>query len=365
MDSPSIIIVGAGVLGLSSAVLLQAAEPDVPITLIAAELPVCVTNPSHIRPADRPSPDYASMWAGAHYRPITASTSQLAVEARLALRTEAAMKRLFNEHPEAGIEFMKGVELFEDPPDEYKSLVSGQVYAGNGDDFRVLPPPDLPTGVQWGCEYNTYTVNVLVYCSWLLRKFQSRGGKVIKKTLRCLEEAPGVGGFHESQQVASSLAVVNCSGRNFDTDPKMQFLRGQTVLVKQQYHKTITRQHKDGTWTFLIPRPWGGIVVGGTKEPGDTEAEARMETRADILNRAAAVFPDFVRDPAEFEVVLDNVGRRPWRDGGLRIESSSSREGWTVIHAYGAGGRGYELSWGVAEAVLKLVQQTLGRVPKL
>lgn len=55
-------------------------------------------------------------------------------------------------------------------------------------------------------------------------------------------------------------------------------------------------------------------------------------------------------------VLRDIVGRRPTRKGGMRLEKEMLSHDCRVIHAYGLGGRGYELSWGVAEAVLKFVE---------
>lgn len=61
-------------------------------------------------------------------------------------------------------------------------------------------------------------------------------------------------------------------------------------------------------------------------------------------------------------VLADIVGRRPTRKGGMRLEREDVRGG-TVIHAYGVGGRGYEVSWGVAEAVFELMgKEVLSRL---
>ena len=67
----------------------------------------------------------------------------------------------------------------------------------------------------------------------------------------------------------------------------------------------------------------------------------------------------------DFDVVCDNIGRRPWRQGGLRIEVEDYEfcldDGYyagqtgQVVHGYGAGGRGYELSWGAAEQIRSLI----------
>jgi hypothetical protein len=47
----------------------------------------------------------------------------------------------------------------------------------------------------------------------------------------------------------------------------------------------------------------------------------------------------------------------------MRVETESKDTTWGVkhvVHAYGAGGRGYELSWGVASEVAELTKEVLG-----
>ena len=124
-----------------------------------------------------------------------------------------------------------------------------------------------------GCQYKSYCVNVLVYTKWLLDRFVETGGRIVVQRLGAAEEAFEVA---EKNGLGKVDVVVNCSGRNFDQDSKVKIIRGQTVLVRQQYHRTITGQNKDGTWSFLIPRPCGGgTIVGGTKEHGDWESQPR------------------------------------------------------------------------------------------
>lgn len=339
-------MIGAGVIGLSIATLLQSQYPDTPITIVAAELPGGTS----------PSVDYASAWAGAHYRPIPRSTRQLDDEANLAFHTAEVMKKIAKDSPEAGVEIVSGVEYLEKPGEDVSNLKAGDVYAWQGDQFRILDKAGLPPGVTWGCEYQTYVVNVHVYCQWLLSRLESKGGKVIQHRLSNAAEAYTLA---QRQGLGDAKVVVNCSGRNFDLDPLVTVIRGQTVLVKQQYHRTITRQNRDGTWTFLIPRPRsGGTIVGGTKEVGDLEDKARSDTRRKLLQSCVEAFPDFVDSVEKFEVLKDNVGRRPWREGGVRIEAEQVSPRRTIVHGYGLGGRGYELSWGVADRVIDLVKRT-------
>lgn len=127
--------------------------------------------------------------------------------------------------------------------------------------------------------------------------------------------------------------------------------------------KTVTRQHRDGTWSFLIPRFFhGGTIVGGTKEPGDWEAVPRAQTRLELLRRGVELVNVGLagvgakgKTVDEVVVVADIVGRRPTRQGGMRIEVERREAKAVVVHAYGAGGRGYEISWGVANDVVDLV----------
>jgi len=348
-----IVVIGAGVTGLSVANLLQSEYPQTSITIIAAETPT----------TSSPSADYASMWAGAHYRPIPRSTPQLEEEWEMALRTAERMKQIANEVPEAGVGLMMGVEYLETLPDEVLALKTGDVYASPGDAFRVFGPTELPVGVQWGCEYQCYCINVPLYSRWLLDQFMSRGGRLIHHRLSRATEVFEVA---RGKGIGKVSTVVNCSGRNFDQDPKMQIIRGQTALVKQQYSKTVTRQNRDGSWVFLIPRPQGGgTIVGGTKETGDLETRPRPETRKKLLQRCVETFPDFVNSIEEFEVLKDNVGRRPWREGGYRIEIESTGPDSRIVHGYGAGGRGYELSWAAAERVVGLVKDCVATSSRL
>jgi len=354
--SPSkepIVVIGAGVTGLSVATLLQEEYPKASITIIAAETPT----------TSSPSADYASMWAGAHYRPIPRSTPQLEEEWQMALRTAERMKQIAKEAPQAGVGLAMGVEYLEAPPCEVWTLKTGDVYASPGDGFRVLGQSELPVGVEWGCEYQCYCINVPIYCRWLLDQFLLRGGRLVQHRLSSAMDAFEVARTRDIGRVST---VVNCSGRNFDQDPKMQIIRGQTVLVKQQYNKTVTRQNRDGSWLFLIPRPQGGgTIVGGTKETGDLETHPRPETRKKLLHRCVETFPDFVDSIEKFEVLKDNAGRRPWREGGYRIEVESTGPDSRIVHGYGAGGRGYELSWAAAERVVGLVKDCVATSSRL
>jgi len=354
MPSSSIIVIGAGVTGLTTATLLQQQYPTHAITIIAAETPTTTS----------PTVDYASQWAGAHYRPIhPLITHQSRFEETLAIHTSSTMRRIARENPEAGVAEMPALEYFQNTAPEILALKDGDVYAWPGDGFRVLGKEELPKDAEWGCAYQAYCVNVAVYTRWLMDRFVAKGGKVIEQRLSSAGQAFE---FAEQKHLGHPEVVVNCSGRNFDLDDKVKIIRGQTVLVKQQYDRTICWQSADGTWAFLIPRPNnGGTIVGGTKEIDDWEASPRAETREKLLKRCVESFPDFVDKVEDFVILKDNVGRRPWREGGYRFEIERVAPEKTVVHGYGAGGRGYELSWGAGREIVGLVGEVVSAGEKL
>ncbi|KAM0279071.1 hypothetical protein ACHAO9_011889 [Fusarium lateritium] len=306
----AIIIVGAGVIGLSTALRVQEqilSKNNPPsIVIIARDFP------------NETSINYATPWAGAHYRPCPGNTPQLLQEAIWAKKTYNTLDSWSEKDKlTAGVEFMLAEEFFESPAPEYVEVAKDASQS---------------------------------------RRFQNKGGRVRQYTLSSLEE---VFSIEDSVSV-----IINCSGTGFG-DAKVFPIRGQTCLVSNQIAKTVTHQNSDGTWSFAIPRPLeGGTIIGGTKEPRNWDPYPSPETRQLLLSNAAKWFPfgseslisTTARASDRFHVVKDIVGRRPAREGGLRLEMERLNSG-IVVHAYGIGGRGLELSWGIADEVVTLLHQ--------
>ncbi|WEW56736.1 D-amino-acid oxidase [Emydomyces testavorans] len=345
----TIVVVGAGVLGLTSALTLLRTLPSSKyrILLIASYFS-----------SDGPHPCYPSTAAGAHYRPIPATTPQLKYEAGLAKVTCDRFKELASDHPEYGIKFMEGIEYVSgEAAPAYKALLPEYTHL---DGFRVLNDDEKPPAVEFGARYETYTLDPEVYLMHLLRRYQLEGGEVKRMELKSLQEAFELEG-------GEAAMAVNCTGLGF-WDPDTYIIRGQTCLVANPCDKTITQQNVDG-WSFVIPRPLeGGTIVGGTKQPHDWNAMPVASVREELLENAAKLYPAMLNADGKFVVIRDIVGRRPAREGGIRLEvealSHAPTSKRTVVHAYGAGGRGYELSWGIAEEVLKMVMDNLPDVTR-
>ncbi|KAJ5367290.1 hypothetical protein N7541_001231 [Penicillium brevicompactum] len=332
MSKETIVVIGAGVIGLTTALHIQHQDPAQSILLVARDFP------------SDTSVNYASPWAGAHYRPVPGSSPQALRESNQAQRTYEYLKR--TAEPGAGIEFIQGIEHLEAPPAECLDPQSVRDLYSHLDGFRVLSGEEVPEGVKWGVQYGTYVVNSPVYCAHLLRKFVLKGGETRRYTLADLNEAFSFGNVK---------TVVNCSGIGIG-DPKAFIIRGQTCLVRNPVSQTITRQNKDGSWSFCIPRPLdGGTIIGGTKEPHNWDPNPSLETRERLLANASKWFPFSAESGGKFDVIRDIVGRRPAREGGMRIEAEKLASDRYIVHGYGAGGRGFELSRGVAEDITALM----------
>ncbi|KAL2826486.1 Fcf1-domain-containing protein [Aspergillus cavernicola] len=341
-------IPAAGVIGLSTALHLQnslSASPktNINILLVARDWPHTT------------SINYASPWAGAHYRPVPGTTPQSLREESQARRTYTHLKTE-SATPGSGVDRIEGIEHLEAPPAEYLDETNIARSYGYLDGFRYLDPVEMPVGVRWGVRYDTFVINSPVYCASMLRRFVLRGGLVKEYTLANPAEA-----FYLAPRVRT---VVNCSGTGFG-DEAAFIIRGQTCLVRNPCPATLTRQNNDGSWSFCIPRPLsGGTIIGGTKQPHNWDPNPSLETRQTLLRQAAKWFPFTPESGGEFDVIRDIVGRRPAREGGVRIEveevGEGEGDGKRIVHGYGVAGRGFETSWGVAEDVVALVRGSGG-----
>lgn len=138
---------------------------------------------------------------------------------------------------------------------------------------------------------------------------------------------------------------------------------------------------------YIIPRPGpeGHVVCGGTFNKDNYSTLPSLPEAERILKACFALDP-LLAGPGEgktwrdIEIVTHNVGLRPSREGGVRLEletrqvggkatdlapksRATARRGVAVVHAYGPGGTGYQSSVGLAQKAADLVVGHLRSVP--
>lgn len=360
MPSQTILVVGAGVLGLTAILALAEKFPDTKIVVVAEHGP----HDGNLNPSMNNCRDYTSGWAGAHYRPFPSRSEQDIREAALTRATQRRFRSLLLSNPETSIEFIPSSEYWEEADPLLESLGNG--YSDEMAGFARKPLHKCPPGTAVGVEYETWCLNPPVYLFWLYRQimFGHRNVTFVAAKTSLLKEA-----FQNYAPEAS--VIVNCSGMGVQweggLDPSCFPIRGQTLLVRTPPNcvldnTTFTHVLRNNLWTFLIPRPLeGGTILGGTKQPHDTERNARESDTRDLTERALKICPEIFSTDAKGDRYLDivgvNVGFRPARTGGLDLLlTRATNERPSIISNYGAGGMGYELSYGAALKVVGMVE---------
>ena len=184
-------------------------------------------------------------------------------------------------------------------------------------------------------------IEMAVYLSWLATRLKAAGGTLTRIALPAL---PG----------AAEVVVDACGlgARLLAGDSSVTPVRGQVVRVAQV---GLDRWWLDGTGPlYVVPRS-RDIVVGGTDEEGDWDRTPRPAAARAILDRASTVVPEL----AGARVLGHAVGLRPARPT-VRLEVER-RESTTVVHCYGHGGAGVTLSWGCADEVAALVSAAVAQ----
>ncbi|GMA39323.1 FAD-dependent oxidoreductase [Mobilicoccus caccae] len=311
-----VIVVGAGVIGLTCAVRLLEAGHEVDI--LARDLPEETT-----------SAVSAALWYP--YR--------AAPEARVAAWGGAAFEafaRIAEENTSAGVRMRRGVELL-----GHDAVVPG--WTGAVREFARLT--DVPSPYVSGWRFTTPVADMSVYLPWLRARVDELGGTVTRMALGHLPR-PEKG------------VVVNASGlgaRRLADDSSVTPLRGQVVLVEQFGLEQWSLE--DSVPTYVVPRE-RTVVVGGTAEEGEWSTQPEKDRARGLLDRAHDLLLR-TGDPAtadrlrRAEIVGHRVGLRPARPQ-VRLEEEHL-DGVRVVHCYGHGGAGMTLSWGCADEVVTLV----------
>ena len=292
------IVVGAGVVGLTTAVRLR--EAGIEANVVARDEPLGTT-----------SAVAAALWYPYRALPAQRVTAWSA-------DTYAALTALA-EVPGSGVRMLWGTErLAPDAPDPW---------------WRDAVPSLERT--RDGLRFVAPAVDMSLHLPWLVGRLLALGGRVERRAVASLDEL-------------EADAVVNCAGlgaRELARDASLVAVRGQILRVAApEVREWLLDQSDPRRLVYVVPRV-DDVVLGGTADEGAEDRAPDPATTDAIRARCAALIPALRHAP----VVGVAVGLRPARPA-VRLEAEGR-----VVHCYGHGGAGVTLAWGCAGEVAALL----------
>jgi D-amino-acid oxidase len=304
------IVVGAGIIGLTTAIRLR--EADVEVHVITADEPTSTT----------------SVLASAMVGP-TFGFSGPRVDAWETV-TIAAMLR---EPPSSGMHRCRG---------RFLSTFAGFVppHADALPGFALCDATELAPGFETGFWAEVPLVEMHAYMAHLVARYEQLGGSIERARVESLDDV-----------AKSAPLVANCTGlgsRELVPDDDVTPMRGPKIVVENPGIDTFVAVGPPGPEGTYI-HPHGDIVVlGGSAHPSPDTTPDPNEAAA-IIGRCAAIEPRLLDAP----VLEHAVGLRPNRPA-IRLELE--RRGDTrVVHNYGHGGIGVTVCWGCAAEATRLL----------
>ena len=292
------VVVGAGVVGLSTAVRLR--EAGIEADVVARE-----------DPQETTSAVAAALWYPYRALPAERVTAWSA-------QTYSALAGLA-EVAGSGVRMLAGTErLAPDAPDPWwREAVPGLERTGEG--LRFVAP----------------VVDMSIHLPRLVGRLRALGASVERRHVASFDEL-------------DADAVVNCAGlgaRELAADTSLVAVRGQVVRVAApEVREWLLDQSDPQRLVYVVPRE-NDVVLGGTADEGAEDRTPDPATTDAIRARCAALVPA-LRDAPVVDVA---VGLRPVRPA-VRLEVEGR-----VVHCYGHGGAGVTLAWGCAGEVAALL----------
>lgn len=319
--------------------------------------------------------EYASPWAGANYMPVSIRGTKAAEWDK---NTWAPLEKLAKNHPEAGVHFQeceihtREKDAGSATADWFAELLSPSPWFKDVvPNFRSLPQTALGEGVSHGTGFTSVCINTAIYLPWLVSQCLKNGVSFKRAIFSHISHAAAPS-LHPSGKVD---VVINCTGLMASRlggvmDSSVVPARGQIVVVRNDAGKMMDisgTDDGDGEACYVMTRAaGGGTVLGGSYQKGDWESQVDPNLAVRIMNRAVKLCPALTggKGIEHLDIIRHGVGLRPVREGGTRVEKEHIDGVW-VVHNYGAGGAGYQSSYGCAIAAVKLVDEVFASHAKL
>jgi D-amino-acid oxidase len=312
-----VVVIGAGVSGLTSAVCL--AEAGWPVRVWTAAMPRETT-----------SAVAGAVWGPVFTEPVAKTLAWTEVSLR-------AFRELATD-PASGVQMFPAMAVG-DLPGPVTAELPPQVALIP--DLRPAEPAELPEGYQGGFRSTMPMIDMPQYLDYLTTRLAAAGCEIEIHPVRSLAEAAD-----------AAPIVVNCAGlgaAELTGDDTLRPRFGQHVVLTNPGLRQLFLDLRDGDeWTCYFPHP-RRVVCGGISiaDRWDTTPDPEVTDR--ILRRCRRIEPRL----GEAEVIETITGLRPDRPW-VRVELEPLGRA-RCVHNYGHSGNGVTLSWGCAREVARLV----------
>jgi hypothetical protein len=266
-------VLGSGVIGLTTARLLQ--DEGFDVTIYTKALP----------------PDTTSNIAGGQWGPsnVYANPDSLSQEFtdQYVFACKFAYERFqITTDPRYGMRWMRNYVLGDTPFTPHpsppgptgKPTVEGATDALMPE-VKALKQGEHPFGNKFCLQFDGMLIEPPLFLSALLTDFRIAGGKIVVGEIRTLAEV----------QALKQKLVFNCTGlgaKALFNDAELTPLRGQLTILLPQPEVTYSTQWED---TYMFSRH-DGVILGGTHEMGNWSLDVDESTVTKKLAKQAELF---------------------------------------------------------------------------
>lgn len=329
--APPVAVIGAGVVGLTTALVIL--RRGVPVTIYAQDPdapPASSVAPAMFTPYPGPAPDRLRRWVESSWTAFH----------DLALRS-----------PQSGVSIATLREALHRTPQTLPWLA------------ELLKPTPLPHRHPYALVRDTVrpAIDMLVYLPWLRAQALAAGAKLVRRRVEHLHDPFDAG----------HRAVVLCAGLGAATlahDPDLRPMHGQVIHAPNDIdlpHSIHDDASEPGSaYVFRFP---DRLVIGSTFQPDRPEPGTDEPTLAGILRRARALLAlDGLPAPERLGAhrLHARGAARPARGAGglhedIRLDALDLQGRRRVVHNYGHGRMGVTVSWGTAHEAADLALAAL------
>ncbi|XP_036361766.1 D-amino-acid oxidase-like isoform X2 [Octopus sinensis] len=276
-----ICVLGAGVIGLYSAVRILEDLQNVDVTIIAEKF----------------TPNNTTDVAAGFWRPYKMGSTNPSLIRRWGDETFKYLLDI-HESPMAsklGINLVSGYWL--------NSSEIDPVWKDTVFNLRDLTPEENKLFPNYTNNkfFTSILVSASIYMEWLMGRFISLGGKVKSKRLVALSEV-----------MSDFDIVVNCCGLGnyqLNNDRKMTPIRGQVIRVNAPWIKHFYFSDEATKPLYIFPTK-NYVVMGGTAQKGNWDTTPNEQDQRHILDGCARIVPSL----KDAEILDTKVGLRPFRE---------------------------------------------------